>query len=362
MGILILTITLLAIIVISVKLINEKRKNSIRIENKTTNSIQRNKNRILKKNVSLWRKAPIGFLIVGVVFIIVSIAFGIYIQNQSDVNDKSTAISINQAQQSETYEYQNQRSDNFALTEPYSEIYKGYQIWRNRANDRFYIGFYGKSFESVEEAEKIIDSIYNQQQEYLKILQEQIDELNKELTVLQSKSATTLKSPQKLEKQYIKYFEQNDTNRNGELDWGEIKQFQALLSKNFSYENNDRVLTPGEFYSKKSGDCDDFSSFSASFIKYYGYPCYILTYNNHEDSYNGHAVAAIYIGDELYEEGSESITNKKLYSPKENGELDELAPNGNYVILDYWKVGGTIDKYDYLEHVSKLEDVIGSNW
>lgn len=362
MGILILTITLLAIIVIFVKLINEKRKKSIRLGNKITNSIQKNRNRILEKKGAIWRKAPIYYLITGVVFIIVSISFVIYTQNLNDVNDKSTAISINQAQQSETYEYRNHQSDNSALTEPYSEIYKGYQIWRNRANGRFYIGFYGKSFKSVEEAEKIIDSIYKQQQEYLKRLQKQIDELNKELTILQGKSFTFLESPQKLEKKYIKYFEQNDTNRNVELDWGEIKQFQALLSKNFSYENNDIVLTPEEFYSKKSGDCDDFSSFSASFIKYYGYPCYILTYNNHEDSYNSHAVAAIYIGDELYEEGSVSITNKKLYSPKENRELDEFAPNGNYVILDYWKVGGTIDKYDYLEHISKLEDVIGSYW
>jgi hypothetical protein len=35
---------------------------------------------------------------------------------------------------------------------------------------------------------------------------------------------------------------------------------------------------------------------------------------------------------------------------------------GDYVLLDYWKIGGTIDRYDTLTHVARVDGVVGEPW
>ena len=83
------------------------------------------------------------------------------------------------------------------------------------------------------------------------------------------------------------------------------------------------------------------------------------------DDYDGlgdHAVAAVYIGQEIYSEGFISIKNQNLYDPNQNRFLSARVPDGNYVILDFWNVGLPIGKFNKVLYISRLSDVIGSSW
>jgi hypothetical protein len=152
-----------------------------------------------------------------------------------------------------------------------------------------------------------------------------------------------------------RYFEGFDGNGDGVIDWGEIETFQQTVFETFHYRSNGRVLDPAEFMRYGGGDCDDFATFSAAFLEYHGYDAYVMVVERTGDPSSAHAVAALYLGEHTYEAGYHSIDAGPLYSGGSHG-------GGNYVLLDYWKVGGTIDRYDTLSHVARVDGVVGEAW
>ena len=152
-----------------------------------------------------------------------------------------------------------------------------------------------------------------------------------------------------------RYFDGFDANADGVINWGEIKTFQQTVFETFQYRLNGRVLDPAEFMRYGGGDCDDFATFSAAFLEYHGYDAYVMVVERTGDPSSAHAVAALYLGEDTYEAGYHSIEAGPLYSGGSHG-------GGNYVLLDYWKVGGTIDRYDTLSHVARVDGVVGEPW
>lgn len=152
-----------------------------------------------------------------------------------------------------------------------------------------------------------------------------------------------------------RYFDGFDENRDGVIDWGEIETFQQTVFETFQYRSNGRVLDPAEFMRYGGGDCDDFATFSAAFLEYHGYDGYVMTVERDGDPDSLHAVAALYIGDDTYQAGYHAVDAGPLYAGGSH-------PGGNYVLIDYWKIGGTLDRYDTLRHVARVDGVVGVAW
>jgi hypothetical protein len=157
------------------------------------------------------------------------------------------------------------------------------------------------------------------------------------------------------------YFDRFDTNYNGELDWGEIEEFQETVYEEFTYQHNDTVLSPAEFMRRGGGDCDDFATFSASFIEHHGYPGYVIGYDPATPAEEaGHAVAAVYIGSSTHRAGYVSLEAGRLRDA--SGAPAGSYRAGNYVVLDYWQIGVPISKQGPLDYVARPGDLIGARW
>ncbi len=152
-----------------------------------------------------------------------------------------------------------------------------------------------------------------------------------------------------------RYFDGFDANADGAIDWGEIGNFQKAVFETFQYRTNERVLDPAEFMYYGGGDCDDFATFSAAFLEHHGYDGYVMVLERDGAPESSHAVAALYLGEDTYEPGYHSIGGGALYAGGRH-------PAGNYVLIDYWKIGGTLDRYDTLTHVARVDGVVGEPW
>lgn len=152
-----------------------------------------------------------------------------------------------------------------------------------------------------------------------------------------------------------RYFDGFDANADGVIDWGEIETFQQTVFESFEYRHNQRVLDPAEFIYHRGGDCDDFATFSAAFLEYHGYDAYVMAVEQKGDPTSAHAVAALYLGEHTYEAGYQSVSGGALYT-------GGTHPSGNYVMIDYWRVGGTIDHYDTVTDVARVDGLVGAPW
>lgn len=154
-------------------------------------------------------------------------------------------------------------------------------------------------------------------------------------------------------------FRSFDEDRNGELTWTEIRRFQAWVSDNLTYSYNRSVLTPEQFRQQGTGDCDDFAAFSCAFLREFGYEAYVAVLSNGDDQ-QLHAVAAVCIGDSEYSDGYSTFKGAALYNPKSRTYTRYLYPSGNYVFIDFWKIGYTIEPFKYLKYMIRYEEAIGA--
>lgn len=255
--------------------------------------------------------------------------------------------------------------------------YQGTLIWRDDDSGKYRTAFSGKSFRTLAEAKAQVDQIQVERERYMAQLSAEIAEFDKEIARLQEETDRILQemgysssvlrtdaSAQRLDpgaRPSEQFFRKADLNGDGKLDWGEIKEFQAVVYRKFPYRANAKVLSPDEFIEAGGGDCDDFAAFSASLLKSYGYEAYVLTLAEGEGDAE-HAVAGLFIGEETYREGCLQVESATLFNPRTGLSTGVAAPNGNYVILDYWKVGTPVESFDSLEHVADVSDAIGSSW
>lgn len=236
--------------------------------------------------------------------------------------------------------------------------YKGYCVWVRDYDKKYYIASLPSSYLTAEEAKNAINKL---EKYYLNYKEKIYNELEEYKLSILAQISNIQKYSESIEKQepYVTYFQKADLNNDKQLDWGEIIKFQDKVFKDFKYVNNDIVLSPKDFYFRKSGDCDDFAVFSASFIRYYNYPVYLIILEN-EETYKQHMVAAVYINKETYKGGYLTIKDEIIYNPKESKYEDGYAPEGNYVSLDYWKVGTPISSNNKIHLICRLEDAIAS--
>ncbi len=311
-----------------------------------------------KSNLHELRKEKRKYLILSLIFIPIAIFFYVRTENQKTNEAKRTYESIEQT--NEAFRLLKEL-EKYKQTDKRSFAYRGYYVWQSGYDDKYYIASWAKPYKDETEAKKAIDGLYHLQKEYLQQLENYWKAYQENSGLFWGKLPERPRSHDGLKNQYVSYLEKGDSNGDKKLDWGEIKRFQVNVFENFRYENNSTVFTPKQFFLNRGGDCDDFAVFSASFTEFYGYSAYVLVIDDY-DGRGDHAVAAVYIGQETYGEGYVSIRNRNLYDPKHNQELNSKAPDGNYVILDYWNVGLPIGKFNKVLYISRLSDVIGSSW
>ncbi len=122
-----------------------------------------------------------------------------------------------------------------------------------------------------------------------------------------------------------------DANRDGELQWQEIRTFQGRLVREFEYRFNDSALPPRDFVSLGSGDCEDFALFTCGLLRFWGTDCYIgLLESGFVD--NGHAIALVPV--------AEVPRGFDYFDLREDFALPPEAPRCFYVPIDYQFVGG----------------------
>jgi hypothetical protein len=119
-----------------------------------------------------------------------------------------------------------------------------------------------------------------------------------------------------------------DLNRDGNLDWKEIRAFQNELYREFRYVTNDTALRPDAFLRNGGGDCEDWAIVAAGLLQFWQVPVYIAAITS--DS-GRHAVALVQT--DKPPAGARSFTFGEHWN----------LPDSSYVPIDYNVVGGLSD-------------------
>lgn len=308
----------------------------------------------VKHSTKLRYPRPKFGLTLTIAIIFISIAFYLF---HNDTRKQTEELRKQKQEFRELFEAYEYLETHRAIPE-LTSYYRGYCIWVRARGRKYYVSSFGQGFESKREARQFVDKLWKLYEEYKKKSISQIP--YRDITFPIAKQIEKDEKGISISiKKYIAYFNKFDDNGDGQLSWAEIINFQERVFKEFIYRNNDIVLTPEQFYEAKGGDCDDFAVFSASFLNHFGYSAYLVGFKK-QGALAGHEVAALFIGDSTFPGGFIKINNRKLYKPKTCEEISESAPNGNYVILDYWKIGTSIEAYDGIDMISTIEDTIGA--
>jgi len=123
---------------------------------------------------------------------------------------------------------------------------------------------------------------------------------------------------------YRRYAEA-DRNRDGNLDWEEIRRFQNNLYREFRYLTNTIALRPDAFLRNGGGDCEDWALVAAGLLQFWQVPVYIASITS--DS-GRHAVALVQ---------TPHPPSGALYFTFD-GRWG--LPDSSYVPIDYNTVGG----------------------
>lgn len=138
----------------------------------------------------------------------------------------------------------------------------------------------------------------------------------------------------------IEWYAEADTNRNGNLDWDELRAFQGRLVREFPYRNNAVAYSPDVFLSAGSGDCEDFALFTCGLLRFWGIDSYLGSLG-HDSVAVGHAVALIPLS---------TVPEGFVYWDLDAGFTAAAGgPPGIYVPVDY-------------DHVGGLSNAVGPGW
>jgi transglutaminase-like putative cysteine protease len=115
-----------------------------------------------------------------------------------------------------------------------------------------------------------------------------------------------------------------DRSRDGTLQATEIIDFVEKWDSKFNYYINDWALTPTEFMESETGDCEDFATFTADFLRFWDIPAYVGVVQS--------------------EEGNHAVTLMRVARPDNRflcfyvGE-GTYVDEGYYIPIDYGTVG-----------------------
>ncbi len=129
----------------------------------------------------------------------------------------------------------------------------------------------------------------------------------------------------------LKIFSSADIDNSGTLSLNELIYFQNLISKNYSYQNNNIALRPDAFLKNGGGDCEDWALLTAAFCLYWGWDAYIGCF--YGDSNIGHALCLVKYP---FNVPKDFISWKIDKSETAEGDIIQ---NGNYIPVDYNYVG-----------------------
>ena len=122
----------------------------------------------------------------------------------------------------------------------------------------------------------------------------------------------------------IGLFAAADRDRDGEVSWEEVRQFQESLNRTYRYQPNSRALRPDEFIAAGGGDCEDWALMTAGMLRFWGIPVFVGSLSS---STGHHAVALV----------------PTTHLPPGARTIDVPAGNalraGSYVPIDYTHVG-----------------------
>jgi hypothetical protein len=119
-----------------------------------------------------------------------------------------------------------------------------------------------------------------------------------------------------------------DRNRDGNLDWPEIRAFQNELHREFRYVTNHTALRPDAFLRNGGGDCEDWAIVAAGLLQFWQVPVYIAAITSDAGR---HAVALV--------QTDKPPAGALYFTFAEHWNL----PDSTYVPIDYHVVGGLTD-------------------
>lgn len=141
---------------------------------------------------------------------------------------------------------------------------------------------------------------------------------------------------EKLEKLYI----QADKNKDGYVGWSEIEAFQSMLFYKYKYFICDTIIRPDRFIKYGGGKCDDWALMTAGFLRFWSYEPLIARFGR--TKVIGHALCLVYV--------KGKIPDGYMWYELEETDIHVA---GNYVPIDYEKVGGlkAIDRRWKISHI-----------
>ncbi len=140
----------------------------------------------------------------------------------------------------------------------------------------------------------------------------------------------------------IDWYVAADSNRNLELSWDEIQNFQNELVKCYTYKPNLTALNPVVFVAEGGGDCEDFALVTAGLIRFWDGLPYIAGFAPGPHA-EGHAVCLVYSEVEP-DSGTYYVIDEPAFVWS-----GENAPAGYYIPIDY-------------EYVRSTSNAMGSGW
>ncbi len=146
-----------------------------------------------------------------------------------------------------------------------------------------------------------------------------------------------------------------NTDRDGTLSWTEVREFQIMLHRSYTYQNNSTALRPDEFLKAGGGDCEDWSLVACGLFRFWRYNAYVGTLDN-PNSKTGHAICLVPQYQKPDGIGYYYFEGKTTFS-------GNLLPSGYYVPIDYDQIGNlsnAVGKNWTLNRIYKPEDIYGT--